>query len=91
MRKLILVGFALLFTSSYVDAQALQTPCAVISPDKNDGVLVAPENHHVLFENEDVRVIEVTQAPHAKETMHTHARYWPAFCCSCLPGQRLAL
>ena len=48
--------------------------CAIITPDDKDGVLVAPENHHVLFENEDVRVIEVTQAPHAKETMHTHAR-----------------
>ena len=50
------------------------TLCPVVMPDANDGVTVAPENHHVLLENVDVRVIEVTQAPHSKETMHTHAR-----------------
>ncbi len=75
MKKIIFVGFALLLPSTCVYAQApAPPPCAVISPDDQDGVVVAPLNHHVLFENEDVRVIEVTQAPHAKETMHTHAR-----------------
>ena len=34
--------------------------CAVIQPDANDGVLVAPENHKVLYEDADVWVIAVT-------------------------------
>ncbi len=53
---------------------AASPSCASINPDAQDGVLVAPENHHVLFENADVRVIEVSGAPHAKEVMHTHNR-----------------
>jgi len=48
--------------------------CAVIEPDANDGVLVAPENHKVLYEDADVRVIGVTVLPHTREVMHTHAR-----------------
>jgi quercetin dioxygenase-like cupin family protein len=48
--------------------------CAVIVPDANDGVLVAPENHTVLYEDADVQVIGVTVPPHTREVMHTHAR-----------------
>jgi quercetin dioxygenase-like cupin family protein len=50
------------------------TECKVIAPDATDGVLVAPENHKVLYEDADVRVIGVTVPPHSKETAHTHAR-----------------
>lgn len=67
MFNLILLG-AMFFQASP------SASCPVVVPDANDGVIVAPENHHVLFENADVRVIEVTQAPHSTETMHTHAR-----------------
>jgi quercetin dioxygenase-like cupin family protein len=57
-------------------AQVANAPkvCAVIEPDANDGVLVAPANHKVLYEDADVRVIEVTVPPHTREVMHTHAR-----------------
>ena len=48
--------------------------CASIEPDAKDGVLVAPQNHHVLYETADVRVIEVTVPPHTQEPFHTHAR-----------------
>ena len=75
MKRIIFIAFALLSSSTCVYAKApAPAPCLVISPDNQDGVLVAPLNHHVLFEDEDVRVIEVTQAPHTRETMHTHAR-----------------
>jgi hypothetical protein len=40
-----------------------------------DAVKAAPENHKVIFENEHVRVLEVTIAPHSKEPIHVHC--WP--------------
>ena len=45
-------------------------------PENLDAVKAAPENHKVIFENEHVRVLEVTIAPHSKEPIHTHC--WPA-------------
>lgn len=51
MKKHMLVALALIVTITCVHAQSSPTAtCAVISPDINDGVLVAAENHHVLFE-----------------------------------------
>ena len=37
-----------------------------------DAVTAAPDNHKILLENEEVRVLEVTIAPHAQEPMHVH-------------------
>lgn len=48
--------------------------CRVITPDAMDGPIASPENHTVLYEDADVRVLDVHSAPHTKETMHTHAR-----------------
>jgi mannose-6-phosphate isomerase-like protein (cupin superfamily) len=59
---------------SWAQVASAASVCAVIEPDANDGVLVAPANHKVLYEDADVRVIEVTVLPHAREVMHTHAR-----------------
>ena len=39
-----------------------------------DGVTASPENHTVLYEDVDVRVIEVHSLPHTREAVHTHAR-----------------
>ena len=44
-------------------------------PADLDAVQAAPENHKVIFENEHVRVLEVTIAPHGKEPIHVHC--WP--------------
>ena len=41
-------------------------------PGNLDGAKVAPETHKVIFENEHVRVLEVTIPPHSKEPVHTH-------------------
>ncbi len=46
-------------------------------PGPDDAVVAAPGSHTVLFENEEVRVLDVHLAPHAKEPMHTHP--WPGF------------
>jgi hypothetical protein len=44
--------------------------------DATDAVAAAPVVHKVLFENADVRVLDVTVAPHTTESMHTHV--WPS-------------
>jgi len=41
-----------------------------------DAVKAAPEIHKVIFENEHVRVLEVTVPPHSKEPIHAHC--WPS-------------
>ena len=48
--------------------------CKTIEPDATDGVLVAPSSHKVLFENADIRVLDVTVAAHTREPWYTHAR-----------------
>lgn len=37
-----------------------------------DATTAAPDNHKVLFENDEVRVLEVTVAPGTREPMHVH-------------------
>ena len=41
-----------------------------------DAVKAAPEHHKVLFENDRVRVLEVTLEPHDEEPVHHHR--WPS-------------
>jgi hypothetical protein len=41
-------------------------------PPSMDAVVAAPESHRVLFENDDVRVLEVTSAAGHREPEHTH-------------------
>jgi mannose-6-phosphate isomerase-like protein (cupin superfamily) len=40
--------------------------------DALDGVTAAPNNHKVIFENEDVRVLETTIAAGEVTPLHTH-------------------
>ncbi|MEO6014237.1 MAG: hypothetical protein ABIQ30_11730 [Devosia sp.] len=41
-----------------------------------DAVVAAPKHHRVLFENENMRVIEVTLEPDDEEPVHHHR--WPS-------------
>jgi hypothetical protein len=41
-----------------------------------DAVVAAPKHHKVLFENERLRVLEVTLAPQDEEPVHHHR--WPS-------------
>jgi hypothetical protein len=45
-------------------------------PDSMDAVGAAPKNHKVLYEDERVRILEVTVEPGEKENMHYHR--WPS-------------
>jgi len=46
-------------------------------PDGYDGVQAAPHSHKVIFENEFVRVLEVSIEPGTTEPFHHHR--WPSF------------
>jgi len=41
-----------------------------------DAVIAAPRNHKVLFENDRLRVLEVTLEPNEEEPVHHHR--WPS-------------
>lgn len=57
----------------FTKAQHRNRPKGVCTwPGKLDGVKAAPETHKVIFENEHVRVLQVTIPPHSKEPVHTH-------------------
>ena len=65
--------------STEVSTAAIATNCSKETcpwPANLDAVKAAPENHKVIFENEHVRVLEVTIAPHSKEPIHAHC--WPS-------------
>ncbi|QOY85853.1 cupin domain-containing protein [Paludibaculum fermentans] len=38
----------------------------------NDALAAAPQHHKLLFENEEVKVLEVTVAPGVREPLHAH-------------------
>ena len=41
-------------------------------PAAQDAVQAAPENHRVIFENDKVRVLDVTLSPRTREPLHAH-------------------
>lgn len=45
-------------------------------PESLEALAAAPENHRVLFEDENLRLLEITVEPGATEPMHGHK--WPA-------------
>ncbi len=63
----LLLGMALI-----AGAAGAQEPCKVLTPDAQDAVVASPANHTVLFEDADVRVLDVHSQPHTREAVHTH-------------------
>src|SRR5579863_9426887 len=55
-------------------AQAQAQTCRPIAPDANDGAIVSAKFHKVIYEDQDVRVLDVINPPHTLEEMHTHIR-----------------
>jgi len=73
MKQLALVGLvAVLTVVAFVWAQIGAQPW----PDSLNSVNAAPNSHKVLFEDENVRLIEVTVPPGSTEPLHGHK--WPA-------------
>ena len=78
------VGSALLATllggmlATQVTAQTASAPAPKTCPwsASLDAPTAAPENHKVVFENERVRVLDVTVAVGGREKLHAHC--WPS-------------
>jgi len=66
--------FRLLALFFFAATLAQSQTCKSIPLDATDGVVASPANHKVLIETDDIRVIEVTSAPHTAEKIHTHLR-----------------
>ena len=81
MRKTLLIGLALAgLTSFFMAGTAAETAATEAGgcpwPAAQDAVQAAPENHRVIFENDKVRVLDVTVPPHTRENAHAHC--WPS-------------
>jgi len=63
-------------SSAETNALCVHSDEAVKWPPELDAVRAAPKNHHVILENDDLRVLEVTVAPGEKENLHHHR--WPS-------------
>ena len=80
MKSLFIVAFMLLFVTSCNQKHTSykQNDSNLIVkqnwpwPDSLDALVAAHETHKLLFENDSVRVLEVTIPPHTKEAVHTH-------------------
>jgi mannose-6-phosphate isomerase-like protein (cupin superfamily) len=59
------LGAAFLLGQSTSKVQTWWTP-------ENDALAAAPQNHKLLFENDDVRVLQVTVPPGVREPLHAH-------------------
>lgn len=67
--SILVIGCATARTPA-ISSQAQSNRCAW--PDSLDAVVAAPGNHRVLFENDQVRVLDVTVAPGEREPLHAH-------------------
>ncbi len=57
----------------FLDTSAMTPPvCNWIWGEETDAMQAAIEHHRILFENEEVRVLEVVIPPQEKEAFHTH-------------------
>ena len=49
------------------------TACPALPLTPDDALIASPANHTLLFENADIRVLDVHSKPHTREAIHTHA------------------
>src|SRR5258708_27336517 len=92
-KSIALLFIAPLFLSGCVATQhgkpVTATNDATVSwpwPDSMDAVSAAPKNHKVLYEDERVRILEVTVEPREKENIHYHR--WPSILIIDSPAKR---
>lgn len=73
-RSLIVIALASFAAGIWAQSSATQQapPKLWRWPDSMDSVNSAPKNHKVLFENDHVRLLEVTVQPGETENMHGH-------------------
>jgi quercetin dioxygenase-like cupin family protein len=67
----LLSGQLHLFAVEIKAAREGRAPAAIV-PTEREAVVVDPTHHHVVMENDHVRVFEAQAAPGARSPMHTH-------------------
>ena len=68
MAKIVLLALFLIVEFTRAQAPA----CKTIVPGEQDALGASPANHTVLYEDQDVRVLDVHSKPHTREAPHTH-------------------
>jgi hypothetical protein len=72
-RAALVAGFLVAVAASFAaGVWAQQKTSSWSYPASLDAVAAAPKNHKVLYEDEDVRFLEVTVRPGEKENLHAH-------------------
>ncbi len=62
-------------TRVLLGALIMTAVCIADQSHAQDPVAVSPDIYTVLFENEEIRVLELTFEPGEREAMHSHPRY----------------
>ena len=62
-------------TRVLLGALIMTAVCIADRSHAKDPVAVSPDIYTVLFENEEIRVLELTFEPGEREAMHSHPRY----------------
>ncbi len=62
-------------TRVLLGALIMTAVCIADQSHAQDPVAVSPDIYTVLFENEEIRVLELTWEPGEREAMHSHPRY----------------
>ena len=68
---LVLAASCIPLTAAHA-AESVPMTAKCLWPATQDAIQAAPQNHRVIFENDKVRVLDVTVAPHTKEPIHAH-------------------
>jgi hypothetical protein len=72
-RASLVAGFLAAVAAAFAaGAWAQQKASSWPYPTSLDAVAASPQNHKVLYENEDIRFLEVTVRPGEKENLHAH-------------------
>jgi hypothetical protein len=72
-RAALIAGFLVAVAGAFAaGVWAQEKATAWAYPAALDAVAAAPKNHKVLYEDEDIRFLEVTVRPGEKENLHAH-------------------
>jgi hypothetical protein len=69
MTKILTLVFATCLVAS---SAKTQTKPALKWPEKLDAILAAPKNHNIVYEDSNIRILQVICPPGAEEPVHTH-------------------
>lgn len=62
----------IILTALFAYSTNAQTKQSSTKPDKFDAVVAAPNNHKIVYEDDNVRILQVICPPGNEEPVHTH-------------------